>query len=54
MYQRWHDGDDRVSVAEVIAELDLPEKTRVRDTFKKHPAWGVLLIEEAGSVRFLV
>jgi hypothetical protein len=54
MYQRWLDGDDRVSVAEIVAELDLPEGTRIRDTFKKHPAWGVLLAEEDGSARFLV
>jgi hypothetical protein len=54
MYQRWLDGDDRVSVAEIIAELDLPERTRMRDTFKRHPAWRVLLTEEDGSLRFLV
>ena len=54
MYQRWLDGDDRVSVAEIIAELDLPEKTRIRDTFKRHPAWGVLLTEGDGSAQFLV
>jgi hypothetical protein len=54
MYQRWLDGDDRVSVAEIVAELDLPKRTRIRDTFKKHPAWGVLLTEEGGSARFLV
>jgi hypothetical protein len=54
MYQRWLDGDDRVSVAEIIAELDLPAKTRIRDIFKKHPAWNVLLTEKEGSARFLV
>jgi hypothetical protein len=54
MYQRWLDGDDRVSVAEIIAELDLPARTRIRDIFKKHPAWNVLLTEKEGSARFLV
>ena len=38
----------------MIAELDLPAKTRVRDIFKKHPAWDVLLTEKQGSARFLV
>lgn len=54
MYRRWLDGDDRVSVAEIIAELDLSAKTRIRDIFKKHPAWNVLLTEQEGSARFLV
>jgi hypothetical protein len=54
MNQRWLHGDDRVSVAEIIAELDLPAKTRIRDIFKKHPAWNVLLTEKEGSARFLV
>jgi hypothetical protein len=54
MYPRWLDGDDRVSVAEIIAELDLPGQTRIRDIFKKHPAWNVLLTEKEGSARFLV
>ena len=54
MYRRWLDGDDRVSVAEIIADLDLPAKTRIRDIFKKHPAWNVLLTEKEGSARFLV
>jgi hypothetical protein len=54
MYGRWLDGEDRVSTAEMIAELDLPERTRVRDNFKKHPAWDVLLTEKQGSCWFLV
>jgi hypothetical protein len=54
MYGRWLDGEDRVSTAEMIAELNLPERTRVRDNFKKHPAWDVLLTEKKGSCWFLV
>ena len=54
MYRRWLDGDDRVSVAEIIAEFDLSAKTRIRDIFKKHPAWNVLLTEKEGSAQFLV
>lgn len=54
MYQKWLDGEDRVGVAEMIAYLDLSAKTRVRDVFKKHPAWDVLLTEKQGSCWFLV
>jgi hypothetical protein len=54
IYQKWRDGEDRVSTAEMIADLGLPERTRVRDDFKKHPAWDVLLTEKQGSCWFLV
>jgi hypothetical protein len=54
MYHKWLDGEDRVSVAEMIADLDVPAKTRVRDVFKKHPAWDVLLTEKQGSCWFLL
>ena len=54
MHRRWLDGEDRVSVAKIIAELDLPAQTRIRDIFKKHPAWNVLLTEKEGSAQFLV
>lgn len=54
MYLRWLDGHDRVRTAEIIADLDLPERTRIRDDFKKHPAWNVLLTEKNGSCWFLV
>jgi hypothetical protein len=54
MYQKWLDGEDRVSTAEMIAELGLPARMRVRDNFKKHPAWDVLLTEKLGSCWFLV
>jgi hypothetical protein len=54
MYSKWLDGHDRVSTAEMIADLGLPLSTRVRDDFKKHPAWDVLLTEKQGSCWFLV
>jgi hypothetical protein len=54
MHVKWLDGYDRVSTAEMIAELDLPLSTRIRDDFRKHPAWNVLLTEKQGSCWFLV
>ncbi len=41
-----------VSAAEIIAALDLGEQTRIRDVFKKNAAWGTLLTESGGMVRF--
>jgi hypothetical protein len=54
MYHKWRDGADRISTAEMIADLGLREKARVREHFKTHPAWDVLLTEEQGSCWFLV
>ena len=54
MYHKWRDGADRISTAEMIADLGLRERTRVRDHFKKHPAWDVLLTEKQASCWFLV
>jgi hypothetical protein len=54
MYYKWVDGEDRVSTAEMIADLNLPEKTRVSKDFRKNPAWDVLLTEKKGSCWFLV
>jgi hypothetical protein len=54
MYQKWLEGECRVSTAEMIAEMGLPARMRVRDNFKKHPAWNVLLTEKRGSCWFLV
>jgi hypothetical protein len=54
MYYKWRDGADRISTAELIADLGLRERARVCDHFKTHPAWGVLLTEKQGSCWFLV
>jgi len=54
MYYKWRDGADRISTAEMIADLGLREKARVRDHFKTHPAWDVLLTEQQGSCWFLI
>lgn len=52
MYERWLDGVERVSIADMMDDLDFPIKTRLRDLFKKHPAWETLVKEEGGSTWF--
>jgi hypothetical protein len=54
LHNRWLDGDDRVGVAKIVAELGFRPDKRMRDVFRKHPAWGVLLDEKDGSLFFLV
>lgn len=45
-------GRNRVSSAEIVAELDLKLTTRMRDLFKGNPAWGRLLDEKDGLLGF--
>jgi hypothetical protein len=54
LHQRYLAGEHWVSSAEIIAELDLPPRARLRDYFKKTnpPAWGRLLKEENGMCGF--
>jgi len=52
MYAKYIEGVFSVSTAEIVAELDLGESTRVRDLFRKNPAWEVLLSERGGACRF--
>jgi len=54
LHQRWQDGQTRVSVAELIADLELPANTRLRDLFKGHDAWGTLLGYERGTVWLVI
>ena len=42
----------QVPTARIIAALDMDLSTRLRDTFKHHPAWGKLLNEKAGLCGF--
>jgi hypothetical protein len=52
LYAAYLNGDVQVPTARIIADLDLDPSTRLRDTFKRHPAWGKLLIEKAGLCSF--
>lgn len=52
LHERWLDGVERVSIAEMMDDLGFPIETRLRDLFKKHPAWKKLLKEEGGSAWF--
>jgi hypothetical protein len=45
-------GERQVSSAKIISDLDWDPKTRLRDIFKGHPAWGHLLIERSGMCGF--
>jgi hypothetical protein len=52
LHERWLDGVERVSIAEMMDDLGFPIETRLRDLFKKHPAWEKLVKEEGGSAWF--
>ena len=52
LYQKYLGGESRVSVAEIVAELGFGAKTRIRDVFKGHAAWGKLLTESGGTCGF--
>jgi len=52
MHERWLDGVEQVSTAEMMDDLGFPIGTRLRDLFKKHSAWEKLVKEEGGSARF--
>lgn len=52
LHDRLMEGQDWVSSAEIQTELDLPDKTRIRDIFKGNRAWGRLLTERSGMCGF--
>ena len=52
MYTKFLEGVFSVSTAEIVAELDLGENTRIRDLFRKNPAWEILLSERGGACKF--
>ena len=52
LYERYLRGQYWVSTDEIVAELDLRDGARIRDFFKKSPAWGHLLIERGGMCGF--
>lgn len=52
LYARYRAGEYWVSSAEVAVDAGLGEKTRIRDAFKDHPAWGQLLTERDGMCGF--
>lgn len=54
IYDRYSAGDHPLSVEYVVAELDLRPTARIRDFFKKHPAWGVMLFEKDGKCGFVL
>ena len=54
MHERWLDGVERISTAEMMDDLGFPIDTRLRDLFKKHPAWNNLIKEAGGAAWFYV
>jgi hypothetical protein len=52
MYERYQQGQLWTSTEEIVATLDLRPKARVRDFFKKSPAWNRLLTERNGMCGF--
>lgn len=51
LHERYQQGELWVSNEAILAELNLGG-TRVRDKFKKSPAWGRLLTERSGLIGF--
>lgn len=54
LYQRHLQGERWVSSAGIVDELEWDPKTRIRDIFKKSPAWGHLLTERHGMCGFCI
>lgn len=52
LHECYEAGIDDVSTADICATLGLTPSTRMRDLFKDSPAWGRLLTERNGTVRF--
>jgi hypothetical protein len=52
LYNRYLAGVRWVPSHEIVAELNLRDNARIRDYFKKHPAWNKLLIERNGMCGF--
>ncbi len=49
LYTRWRDGEERVSSATMLEELEFSHGMRVRDLFKDHPDWNDLIVYEGGA-----
>jgi len=54
IYDRYSEGEHPLSVDYVVAELGLRTNARIRDFFKKHPAWGIVLFEKDGKCGFIL
>ena len=52
LYDAYLKGETKVLSSRIVTELDLGPSTRLRDVFKRHPAWGRLLSEAAGMCGF--
>lgn len=52
LYERYLNGELQVSTDEIVAELELRDGARIRDLFKKSPAWNQLLTERNGMCGF--
>jgi len=52
LYDRYLAGERWVPSHEIVVELNLRDNARIRDYFKKHPAWNRLLIERNGMCGF--
>jgi hypothetical protein len=52
MYGRYQQGQLWTSTEEIVATLDLRSKARIRDFFKRSPAWNRLLTERNGMCGF--
>jgi len=52
LYERYLAGEVRVLSSQIVADLDLDPSTRMRDLFKRSPAWGRLLAEKDSMLGF--
>ncbi|MGD9924945.1 MAG: hypothetical protein AB7V13_26375 [Pseudorhodoplanes sp.] len=52
LFKEYQNGRLLVSSAQIVAELDYPPQTRIRDIFKNSPAWSKLLAEQNGMCGF--
>jgi hypothetical protein len=52
LYSRYLAGVRWVPSDEIVVELNLRDNARIRDYFKKHPAWNKLLMERNGMCGF--
>jgi hypothetical protein len=52
IHKRYLQGHRWTTTEEIVAELDLREDSRIRDFFKKSPAWNRLLTEHNGMCGF--
>ncbi len=52
LYEYYLKGETPVASAQIVTDLDLDPSTRMRDVFKRSPAWGALLSERNGMLGF--